>query len=412
MGTYTYTYDNNGNILIKEVTPSGQSKTKYSYQYNNGKLVKDGASKTISYDLFGNPTTYRGNSLVWSRGKCLVKFNNIVFNYDGRGRRIYKNGVNYYYDYNDRLIASSNGIQYFYDHIGVAGFKYGGVYYTYKRDIQGNVVGILDNTGTEVVQYVYNAWGEHNVYGSKATTIGALNPFRYRSYFYDTETGLYFLKTRYYDPEIGRFISMDSIDYANPESINGLNLYAYCGNNPVMGYDPDGHSFTGLFIQVFVSLWSYVGIAVVSIFDNKMRQDMKDINWNPFNSDENAIMKSNKVSFYKGVPVINVSNMGGSMTLGAIWFDKSQGEEVLKHERGHSTQFIQLGLVNYLIKIGIPSVWKNDDNTPWELSASILGGSSLVNNATKRALKVAKSYFKIASIPLVGMVNILWYLFY
>ncbi len=67
-----------------------------------------------------------------------------------------------------------------------------------------------------------------------------LNPFRYRSYYYDTETELYYLQTRYYDPELGRFISQDSIEYAEPETINGLNLYAYCANNPVMNIDPTG----------------------------------------------------------------------------------------------------------------------------------------------------------------------------
>ena len=67
-----------------------------------------------------------------------------------------------------------------------------------------------------------------------------MNPFRYRSYYYDTETELYYLQTRYYDPELGRFISQDSIEYADPETINGLNLYAYCGNNPVMNVDPTG----------------------------------------------------------------------------------------------------------------------------------------------------------------------------
>ena len=97
-----------------------------------------------------------------------------------------------------------------------------------------------------MVRYVYDAWGNHKAYdenGSEitsATHIGNLNPFRYRGYYYDTETKLYFLKTRYYDPEIGRFITIDGIEYIDPETINGLNLYAYCGNNPVMAVDPNG----------------------------------------------------------------------------------------------------------------------------------------------------------------------------
>lgn len=75
---------------------------------------------------------------------------------------------------------------------------------------------------------------------NSASHIGNLNSFRYRGYFYDAETGLYNLKTRFYDPEVGRFLNMDSIDYAAPETINGLNLFAYCNNNPVMNVDPDG----------------------------------------------------------------------------------------------------------------------------------------------------------------------------
>lgn len=70
--------------------------------------------------------------------------------------------------------------------------------------------------------------------------IATLNPFRYRSYYFDEETGLYYLQSRYYDAELGRFISADSIEYLDPETIGGLNLYAYCGNNPVMAIDPEG----------------------------------------------------------------------------------------------------------------------------------------------------------------------------
>ena len=73
--------------------------------------------------------------------------------------------------------------------------------------------------------------------------IGNRNPFRYRGYFYDVETGLYYLQTRYYDPEIGRFLNMDDISYADPEQFHGLNLYAYCGNDPVNYVDPTGHEW-------------------------------------------------------------------------------------------------------------------------------------------------------------------------
>ncbi len=97
-----------------------------------------------------------------------------------------------------------------------------------------------------MVQYWYDAWGNHKVVNSSGAEItdpdhiGNLNPFRYRGYYYDRETGLYFLQTRYYDPEIGRFLNRDSVAYADPQTINGLNLYAYCLNNPIAYTDPYG----------------------------------------------------------------------------------------------------------------------------------------------------------------------------
>ena len=112
------------------------------------------------------------------------------------------------------------------------------------------IIAILDSAGAVVVKYVYDAWGNHDVHllkqvyaSEQSTHIGYLNPFRYRGYYYDTETKLYYLKTRYYDPVVGRFITIDDLSYIDPEHINGLNLYAYCGNNPVMNTDTEGTGF-------------------------------------------------------------------------------------------------------------------------------------------------------------------------
>ena len=140
-------------------------------------------------------------------------------------------------------------MEFIYDQSGIAGIKYNNSTYFYRKDAQGNIAAILDSNGNIVVEYKYDSWGNHAVLDANgsdiasATHIGNLNPFRYRGYYYDTETGLYFLKTRYYDPEIGRFITIDDISYIDPETINGLNLYAYCGNNPVMRVDENGTSF-------------------------------------------------------------------------------------------------------------------------------------------------------------------------
>ena len=136
---------------------------------------------------------------------------------------------------------------------GVAGIKYNNEYYMLRKDILGNIIGILDKNGVVIVKYKYDGWGRHkvlNASGNELTLdnctatnkVGILNPFRYRSYYYDTETGLYYLQTRYYDSEVGRFITIDDISYLAPDTINGLNLYAYCNNNPVMNVDPEGNS--------------------------------------------------------------------------------------------------------------------------------------------------------------------------
>ena len=120
--------------------------------------------------------------------------------------------------------------------------------YLCRKDLQGNIIALIDNNGNTVVEYKYDAWGNHKVVdanGNEVTSsnhLGNLNPFRYRGYYYDVETGLYFLQTRYYDPEVGRFLNRDSVSYADPQTINGLNLYTYCGNNPVMYTDYAGNS--------------------------------------------------------------------------------------------------------------------------------------------------------------------------
>ena len=111
--------------------------------------------------------------------------------------------------------------------------------YYYIRDALGNILGIINQNGQIVVQYSYTSYGTCSISGN--TSLGNENPFRYKGYYYDVETSLYYLITRYYDPEIGRFISPDSVDYLDPQSINGLNLYAYCGNDPINKYDPTGH---------------------------------------------------------------------------------------------------------------------------------------------------------------------------
>ena len=117
--------------------------------------------------------------------------------------------------------------------------------YWFEKNLQGDIVAVYNSSGAKVASYTYsNAWGKctTSYFNGGASTAVKYNPFRYRGYYYDTETGFYYLQSRYYDPVVGRFISPDDESYlgANGDLIS-YNLYAYCSNNPVMGYDPSGH---------------------------------------------------------------------------------------------------------------------------------------------------------------------------
>lgn len=141
----------------------------------------------------------------------------------------------------DNAYYNSYTLYYVYDASGsITGLHYNNQPYYFQKNIQGDILRILDRTGTAVVEYTYDAWGNIlSVTGSMASTLGQYNPFRYRGYYYDSETEWYYLNSRYYDPEIGRFINADAFIGANG-GLQGYNMFAYCNNNPVMFYDPSG----------------------------------------------------------------------------------------------------------------------------------------------------------------------------
>ena len=141
--------------------------------------------------------------------------------------------------------TASSEIVYLYDESSMIGMLYTTLGVTkfcyFQRNLQGDVVGIYDENGTPKVKYNYDAWGNCTI--SSETTdypLAHANPIRYRGYYYDEDTGLYYLNARYYSPVWRRFISPDDTAYLDPESVNGLNLYAYCNNDPVNYADPTG----------------------------------------------------------------------------------------------------------------------------------------------------------------------------
>ncbi len=120
----------------------------------------------------------------------------------------------------------------------------------YRKNFFGDIVAIYQGA-TKIAEYSYDAWGNCTIV-SDSNGYGARNPFRYRGYYFDSDLNMYYLTTRYYDPHTGRFINADSIEYLKPDAINGLNLYAYCKNNPVMSVDPYGHEPVTFSIAAYI----------------------------------------------------------------------------------------------------------------------------------------------------------------
>ena len=279
--TVVFVYDNCGNIVSKHtygftlkdrelLDELSSTAVNYSYDSASDRLLAYNG-EAFEYDEIGNPTTYRGKSATWAYGRQLQSFDGNTYTYDARGRRLTKQHgteepIRFTYDSNGKLIQQSDGLEFIYDHAGVMGVTYNGSTFFYRKNAQNDVISLLDNQGRVVVKYTYDAWGNNTVtvLEASATAIANLNPFRYRSYYYDTETNLYFLKTRYYDPELARFMTIDGITYLNPDAVNGLNLYAYCLNNPVIYEDPNGEMLIKAIVASVVNVFTTFAAAIVT----------------------------------------------------------------------------------------------------------------------------------------------------
>ena len=175
---------------------------------------------------------------------------NLSFTYDSEGIRTSKTvgstTTKYLLNGTQILAQTTNGktLCFFYDQqgnrVGMADSSNHFYYYIYN--VQGDVIALADaSTGKLAVTYTYDAWGKLvKLEDSTANSVGTQNPFRYRGYYYDTETGLYYLQSRYYDPDTGRFVNADT---QLNEGVLGYNMFAYCENNPVMREDSTGEIF-------------------------------------------------------------------------------------------------------------------------------------------------------------------------
>ncbi len=279
--TIVYTYDAGGNIASKRIygytttAELGVTRKRYLYFYDpvwKDKLVSietsvnnNPVTQDISYDEIGNPLTYRDSmSFTW-QGRQMKTANlngtSVSYKYNADGLRTYKKvgSTVHEYEYSgDKLFYEKRGdIKFYYRYdvngnlMSITRLKANGDKFTLYAicNSRGDVEELRKEDGTLYARYVYDTWGNTikiiDASGTEITepaNLAKQNPFRYRGYYFDTESGLYYLQSRYYDPVTGRFVNGDSIalTLVSTGSVADKNLYAYCDNNPVTRSDSCG----------------------------------------------------------------------------------------------------------------------------------------------------------------------------
>lgn len=279
----TYSYDKNGNIVKKgDYTLTYDSNIKDRLVSFNGTKIEYDSSNPLNPRKYGSNTyQFEGRRLVrWLYGGGYYDY---VYNDEGlRIKKTDYRGVtwNYIYDGNKLIRETSinNTLDFLYDEYdNLYGFiKDNSEKYLYIRDQLQNIIGITDINGKIVVKYSYDAWGAiKSIIDTSSSGIGKLNPFRFKGYYYDNESSMYYCKTRYYVPQWGRWLSADSIEYLNPESINKLNLYTYANNNPVIYYDPDGHMALLCALLILGAIGMVANVGSQALTDLAYRNEFK-----------------------------------------------------------------------------------------------------------------------------------------
>ena len=265
-GITTYTYDALGQLLTETVNGTvvnamtydnyGNIKTKngIAYTYGDEKwkdLLTKVGDQTITYDAQGNPISYLGHTLTWEKGRQLKSFDDIQYTYNANGIRTSKtvNGITHTYTLDGTKILreewNGNILVPMYDNAdSVCGILYNDEPYYFQKNLQGDIIAIVDKDTQTVARYSYDAWGVFTItQDSSACGIAQINPYRYRGYYYDAETQMYYLQSKYYNSIVGRFInSDDGSNIGLGDSLRSFDLYTYAENNPVSMIDEAGYA--------------------------------------------------------------------------------------------------------------------------------------------------------------------------
>ena len=386
IGTTSFTYDGTKSDCLTKIT------------------FPDGKVFSTYYGSIGNPAhiiTENGDTMaaMWSMGRRLTTIaaglNTFYYSYNADGIRTTKtvNGVKHTYALSGTTILNEewteNGVQhllmYVYDANGSpTGMVYRnstmsiGVFeeYLFVKNIQGDILHVYNSAGKKLVSYVYDAWGNiiSTTYSNGgATTAARFNPFTYRGYYRDSETGMYYLNSRYYNPKMGRFISADGVINGNGDLL-GYNLYAYRSNNPVMYSDISGE---GLLTWI-KNAWTDTKNAAIDAYNYVT------------NDSETVVLNAKYVAFYKGRVVVKLPIGTDAASFGIIFLGqdvakRNDAVETVQHEYGHTKQLLRMGPLVYATCVAAPSVncnlldrigWLKYDyySFPWDYEADKYGG--------------------------------------
>ena len=273
--------------LLTSVTANGTTKD----------VLYEGQSQTSDVPSSGNPITYyngKDYSFTWTKGRQLasatVDGKNVTYTYDMSGVRTSKtvNGTTYNYTTLSGKVMrqqwGNKSLEFIYDD---GNQPFAMIYndgststlYYYVLNAQGDVIALLNANGTLAASYNYGAWGNYSVHdadGKKNTSasfIGHINPLRYRGYYYDRETRLYYLQSRYYDFANCRFINADTFATTDANGFLSANMFAYCENNPIMRTDEDGEIWHIVAGAVIGAVTNGIGTVVSNLVTGKPATD-------------------------------------------------------------------------------------------------------------------------------------------
>lgn len=425
-----YSYDSAGNLRSvdkwSEFNINGNYVNSYDYcnehwedlltAFNEQPIAYEGqhydsTTNTVSGDVIsGNPISYYNGirwSFDWQNGRQLASAQSagtvIRYTYDGGGLRTSKtvNGTLHSYIYAGGLLLresiGDDTLDFAYDAQGRPySLTYNGATYYYITNLQGDVINLINSNGATVATYEYDPFGRVL---SANGFMAEHNPLRYRGYYYDTETGFYYLKSRYYDPVVCRFLNSDSLA-STGQGFLGYNMFAYCENNPVNSQDGNGTMMCAAYdpeigwlpdttinpekktcLKLLVDLAYSVAAAVY--------EDFKNFSYE--NDDESVVLSSHFFSAYKGEVVVHLpiganAFSFGFMVIGNNVATRPDAVDVIKHEYGHTVQFNDYGIVKYTIFVAVPSIAGNLIDRagllpidyyaqPWEHQANIYGSA-------------------------------------